>query len=234
MDSILDMLRMLPGIVIAFSFHEWGHAFAAYLMGDPTARNLGRMTLNPLAHIDPMGFLMMIIAGFGWAKPVPVNSNNYRNYRVGELVVSLAGVTMNLILAVLGIVALAAIAKANRFFHTDGYAGVMTLFYLKGGTLYNVGYMLAGFITFNFALMVFNLLPVFPLDGFHVAEVTLAKLTGPKPFMFLRNYGQYILIGILLLGRFGFSFIGPVVEWFFSWFWKLAQLAFGITASSVL
>ena len=101
MEYVLQKLYTLPAIVIAFTLHEWGHAYSAYRMGDPTARNLGRMTLNPLAHIDPIGFLMMVVVGFGWAKPVPVNPNNYRNYRAGELVVSLAGVTVNLILAII-------------------------------------------------------------------------------------------------------------------------------------
>ena len=225
------MLKMIPGIIIAFSFHEWGHAFAAYKMGDPTARNLGRMTLNPLAHIDPMGFLMMVIVGFGWAKPVPVNPNNYRNYRVGELVVSLAGVTMNLILAIIGTVALVLVSKYNSigFRVIEGGIGY-TYSSATSSSVLTAVTMLVGFITFNLALMVFNLIPVFPLDGFHVAEVTLSKVVGPKPFMFLRNYGQFILIGILLLGRFGISFIGTVSSGIFSGLLRLVLALFGMSA----
>jgi len=196
----MEFLYVVPGVIIALSFHEWGHAFAAYKMGDPTARNLGRMTINPLAHIDPMGFLMMVIVGFGWAKPVPVNSNNYRNYKLGELVVSLAGVTMNLILAIIGSIVFCILLKLNASGAIEGSGSFVT----------GLG-MLTRFIFLNLCLLVFNLLPVYPLDGFHVAEVLLSKPLGTKPFVFLRNYGQYILIGILLLGRFSsFSPIGYV------------------------
>ena len=234
LTSLLSMLKAVPGIIIAFSFHEWGHAFAAYKMGDPTARNLGRMTLNPLAHIDPIGFLMMVIVGFGWAKPVPVNPNNYRNYRVGELVVSLAGVTMNLILALIGTIALVLTAKLSGigFVANEGFISFRYLPGTSGAALTALG-IIGNFVTFNLALMVFNLIPVFPLDGFHVAEVTLSKLTGPKPFIFLRNYGQFILIGILLLGRFGISFISPVTGGIFKGLLKLVLLLFGMPLASV-
>lgn len=223
------MFKMIPGIIIAFSCHEWGHAYAAYKMGDPTARNLGRMTLNPLAHIDPIGFLMMVVVGFGWAKPVPVNPNNYRNYRAGELVVSLAGVTMNLILAIAGTVVLVLVSKFSGigFRVIDGGVGYTYMAGTSSAILTAIT-MLIGFITFNLALMVFNLIPVFPLDGFHVAEVTLSKAVGPAPFKFLRNYGQYILIGILLLGRFGLSFIGTVSSGIFTALLKLVLAIFGI------
>lgn len=221
------MLKYVPGIIVAFSFHEWGHAYAAYKMGDPTARNLGRMTLNPLAHIDPIGFLMMVIAGFGWAKPVPVNPNNYRNYKQGELVVSLAGVTMNLILALISTTALALIIKFGEgVFYMNG-----SFYYIRGvagGALITGLDLLAQFTIFNIALMVFNLLPVFPLDGFHVAEVLFSKVIGHKPFLFLRNYGQFILIGILVLGRFGFSLVGTVAGGIFSAFLRAAAWAFSL------
>ena len=90
----------MPGILVGLSFHEWGHAYAAYKRGDPTARNLGRMRVNPLAHIDPLGFLSLLILGFGWAKPVPVSTRNFKSPRKDELIVSLAGITVNLILGV--------------------------------------------------------------------------------------------------------------------------------------
>ena len=99
LSYIIDALYSLPGILVGLSFHEWGHAYAAYKRGDPTARNLGRMTVNPLAHIDPLGFLSLLILGFGWAKPVPVSTRNFKSPRKDELIVSLAGITVNLILA---------------------------------------------------------------------------------------------------------------------------------------
>ncbi len=229
MGTLLQILQTLPGIIIAFSFHEWGHAYAAYKMGDPTARNLGRMTINPLAHIDPIGFLMMIVAGFGWAKPVPVNPNNYRNYRLGELVVSLAGVTMNLLLALAGTFALVLIAKLNGmgFRLEESAIYFLGTANLSGGMLTFLN-ILISFVTFNLALVVFNLIPVYPLDGFHVAEVLLSKVLGPTLFKFLRNYGQFILIGILLLSRFGFSFVGSVSGWMFRGLLRLMLMLFGM------
>lgn len=119
LENITSFLRnalyVVPAILISLTFHEFGHAYAAYKMGDPTARNLGRMTLNPLAHIDPIGFILLVLFGFGWAKPVPVNPRNYNNFKKGEIVVSLAGVTMNLILAVVGAMILYTMLAVNGY-----------------------------------------------------------------------------------------------------------------------
>ena len=92
---------VLPAILIGLTVHEWAHAYAAYRLGDPTARNLGRMTLNPLAHVDLFGFLMLLLVGFGWAKPVPVNPRNFKNYRRDDIIVSLAGIFTNVVIAFL-------------------------------------------------------------------------------------------------------------------------------------
>lgn len=107
-DLLESLIYVLPAVIIALTFHEFGHAYVANLNGDPTARIMGRMTLNPIKHIDPLGFLCMMLIGFGWAKPVPVNPNNYRDYKKGELTVSLAGVGMNLLLALFGSVCMSA------------------------------------------------------------------------------------------------------------------------------
>ena len=98
MGTLKAYACMIPVILISLTLHEWGHAFAAYKCGDNTARNLGRMSMNPFVHLDILGFLSLLILGFGWAKPVPVNSRNYRNFKRGEAIVSLAGVFMNLML----------------------------------------------------------------------------------------------------------------------------------------
>ena len=95
----LQFLYILPAILIGLTVHEWAHAYAAYRLGDPTAKNLGRMTLNPLAHIDPIGFAMLLLVGFGWAKPVPVSPRNFKHYRRDDIIVSLAGITMNILIA---------------------------------------------------------------------------------------------------------------------------------------
>lgn len=215
-EMILGKLYILPAVIIALSFHEWAHAFAAYKMGDPTARNLGRMTINPLAHIDILGFIMMLIVGFGWAKPVPVNPRNYRNYKKGEIVVSLAGVTMNLIIAVVFAFVYGAVVK---------YA-LPT--FLIGGSGSALRTILNYFVLVNLCLLVFNLIPIYPLDGFHVAEVLISKHIGPKPFIFLKQYGQFILIGIILLGGTGFSFVGWAANGLYSGLMKLVAAALGI------
>ena len=124
-NTIIALLLSLPGILLALSVHEYGHARAAYRCGDNTAAMMGRMTVNPLRHIDPIGLILLCVAGFGWAKPVPVNPRNFKgNYRKCDLMVSLAGITMNLIMFLLGAVvvygvvgiALAGLPKVSESF----------------------------------------------------------------------------------------------------------------------
>lgn len=189
----LSVLYSLPGILIGLTVHEWAHAFSADRLGDPTAKNMGRMTLNPLAHIDLFGFLCLLIAGFGWAKPVPVNSRNFKNFRRDDLIVSLAGIMMNLITA---------------FVFTLVYYFVMVF-----GKLYdNVAFhsILLSVMSINISLAVFNLIPVYPLDGAHVFEHFLMH-RAPKVCFFMRQYGRYILIAVLLLGLLD-GFLGTIVN----------------------
>ncbi len=184
-----QLVCILPIMLLSLTLHEWGHAFAAHLCGDDTAKNAGRLTLNPLAHIDPIGFLMILLAGFGWAKPVPVNSRNYRNYKQGEAIVSLAGVFMNLLLVVL-------------------FSGLYVLF---GCLLYittqewlanpYLWMILQYGIILNLTLMLFNLLPIFPLDGYHIFELLFGRKLPFKVMYFFRRYGSFILIGIFILMR---------------------------------
>ena len=101
MNYLSDLLVSLVGIAFAMTIHEFGHAFAAYLLGDDTAKRAGRMTINPANHIDIVGLVMLMIFHFGWAKPVPVNPNNFKNYRVGNFIVSLAGAAGNLVGAII-------------------------------------------------------------------------------------------------------------------------------------
>lgn len=194
--AILEsILYTLPAVLIALTFHEFAHAYVAYKNGDPTARNLGRMTLNPLAHLDVWGFVCMLLVGFGWAKPVPVNPNNYRNYKKGELTVSLAGVTMNLIIGIIG--ALASAITVNGI----GAAGKI--------------YFIFKYLCYtNCALMVFNLIPIYPLDGYHVFEVLLGRVISPGVFEFLRKYGQMILLIVIFVGnRSGFSPVSYLTQY---------------------
>ena len=210
-ETIIFFLLAFPGRILAISAHEFAHAWVADKCGDPTARNLGRLTLNPFAHLDLVGTLMMAFIGFGWAKPVPVNPRNFRNYRKDDLKVSIAGIALNLIFFLLGFVVLAlflcsALRRIGLPVGDDYY-----LYLLKNAPYVNeeiiaMGYgrlagylyrMLAYFVQVNIVLAVFNLLPVPPLDGSKV----LFALLPDRWYMQLMRYERYgmILMAILLL-----------------------------------
>ncbi len=193
-----ELAYVIPVILISLTLHEWGHAYAAYRCGDPTAKNLGRMTLNPIAHIDPIGFFSLLLLGFGWAKPVPVNSRNYKNYKVGEIVVSLAGVTMNFLLVLLSSITLIILGRhVPSAFRNEALMSILMYF-----------------LSLNVTLMVFNLIPIYPLDGYHLFELAFARILPVKVFWFLHRYGNWILIALLVLfSRTGFSPIGIVQSW---------------------
>lgn len=193
---------IIPVILLSLTLHEWGHAYAAHLCGDDTAKNLGRMTVNPFAHLDLLGFLSMLLLGFGWAKPVPVNPRNYRIYKKGEAVVSLAGVFMNLLLAI-------AFSALTLFFLwltvNKSYA------WLSSEYLWMILYY---GISMNITLMLFNLLPIFPLDGYHIFELLLARVLPTQFFLFMRRYGRFVLIGVLILiNNIGFSPASALASW---------------------
>ncbi len=199
----LSLLYTLPAIIIGLTVHEWAHAFAADKLGDPTAKTLGRMTLNPYAHIDLFGFLCLLVVGFGWAKPVPVNPRNFKNYRRDDIIVSLAGIAMNLVVA---------------FFATFlFYFGVYRWNLGSNEAFYTI---FLSIVTINLSLAVFNLLPIYPLDGSHVFESLFMRYI-PKFFMFLRQYGQYILIALLVSGIVS-TVLGTVVGWLFEGFSSVA------------
>lgn len=186
--ALMFFLLAFPGRLLAISAHEFGHAWVADRCGDNTARMLGRLTLNPLKHLDLWGTIMMLVFGFGWAKPVPVNPRNYRNYRRDDLLVSIAGVTMNFLLFLLGFLVCGAIAfgvlrraGANsavaaewvRFaasINSDALASI------SGSRMLGYVYeMLSYFTIANIGLAIFNLLPVPPLDGYHVLNDLLLR-----------------------------------------------------------
>ena len=176
-------LMVIPGVIIGISFHEFAHGWAANKMGDPTAKFQGRVTINPASHIDPVGLVALMFCGFGWGKPVEVNPMNFRDRRKGEFVVSLAGVVMNLIIAIIAAFVLKLLISLG-----DGTAG----------PLMNIVQVIVLYIIqINLVLMIFNLIPVPPLDGFTVAT-ELFNLRSTRLYYTFVRYGYFILLALIL------------------------------------
>jgi Zn-dependent protease len=161
-------------LILAFTFHEFAHAYVAYKFGDMTAKKQGRLTLNPIQHLDPLGTLLIFIAGFGWARPVPVNRFYFKKPRLAGVLVSIAGPLSNLILASLGFIV--------------GYA-----FSRFGAPSSNFIYFLNLFIQLNVVLFVFNLLPFPPLDGYRILEDLAPNEVRAKMTQY-EQYGSLIFI----------------------------------------
>ncbi len=154
MDWVMEKVYILPGIIIGLSFHEFAHAWAAKKLGDKTAELQGRVTINPAAHIDIVGFVSLLILGFGWGIPVPVDERNFKHPRRDNIIVSLAGVTMNLLIAVVFTVILKIVTMTMGYSLTGMTGAVWTI-------IFDV-------VMINLVLMVFNLMPIPPLDGFNL------------------------------------------------------------------
>ncbi len=188
LDSLTIIARMLT-LVIAFTVHELAHALTADQLGDPTPRNMGRLTLNPLAHLDPIGSLLLIFAGFGWAKPVLTNPYNFRNGpRLGMAIVAFAGPFANLLMAVLASIPFQfGLVRAGRL---DSI----------GGILPGPNFLLTEFVVINVILMLFNLLPIGPLDGLKVLR-GVAPREWDSGLDLLERWGLFILLALVFLGR---------------------------------
>ncbi len=185
MNYVITLLAQFLAVMVVISFHEFAHAYAAYKCGDPTAKYSGRMTLNPAKHFDPIGIVMFAIVGFGWAKPVPINPNNFDNYKKGLLWTSVAGVLMNYVMAFVFYPILFLVINYVLSYFTGKYMAVF---------LYYLFYSL---FAYSLSFCVFNLLPFYPLDGFRIVDAT-AKRRG-KVYWFLKQYGYYILMGMILI-----------------------------------
>lgn len=183
-SDLMWFIAGIPGILIAMVVHEYSHARVAVAMGDMTPRLMGRLTLNPKAHIDPIGLLMLFIVHFGWAKPVMVNPRNFRDMRKGEILVALAGPASNFVVAFLTIVFMLLYARLGLP-TTDGFFTVMDYLVI---------------ININFAL--FNILPLPPLDGSRVL-MTLLPGRWAYEIMRLERYTFIILIALFVIGPFG-------------------------------
>ena len=188
--------------MFALSFHEFAHAWMAEKCGDNTAARMGRLTLNPMAHLDVMGSLMILFVGFGWAKPVPVDGRNLRNPRTDMMKVAAAGPASNLLLAMV----------AGMVLRIMNGTGLLTD---------SIFILLIYFTRINIALAVFNMIPIAPLDGSQIFSGYLMK-HNPELAWKIQVYGPQVLFGLILFGYFtGFSIIWMVMEPFVSFFMLL-------------
>jgi Zn-dependent protease len=179
--DLADILKIAPAAVIGLTVHEFSHAYAAYKLGDSTAKAEGRLTLNPLKHIDWLGFFLIIIAGFGWAKPVSFNPNNLKNKHRDEIIISIAGPISNFLLAILFFF-IARVLYSTSYFQTSSFEIINLI-------------MTWGII--NFSLFVFNLIPIPPLDGSHI-YLTFLKEINPKLMTNMYKWGTLGLILIIV------------------------------------
>lgn len=184
-NFLLQAIFFLPPFLLAISMHESAHAYVAYRFGDPTAKNLGRITLNPIPHIDVFGLIAIFLVHFGWAKPVPVNPDNLRNPIKDNLWISLAGPASNLFLAIVFGIIYRILSPAL----SASDAGTFILMMIRFS------------VTLNIVLMVFNLFPIPPLDGFHILEGIVPYEMYLK-LQQLRKTGPLLLFGLIILGSF--------------------------------
>ena len=186
-------LLTIPALLWALSFHEFCHGFAAKMVGDPTAERYGRLSLNPFAHFDLIGTLMLLFVGFGWAKPVPINMRYFRHPKRDLIIVSLAGVAGNILTAVLTVLFIRYCGE--WWFDLTGRAGLMVLLQM---------------VNINMGLAAFNLIPIPPLDGSRVLEAFL-----PYKYMeyyyWLERYGMIILLVLLMTGIIN-VFFDPIIN----------------------
>lgn len=186
------ILAYIPALLIAIVMHEFAHGIVAYWNGDDTAKLAGRLNVNPVKHFDPIGFLMLAVIGFGWAKPVPIDPRRFRNYKKGMITVSLAGVVCNFLIAFVatGMFALYLFATKSAVMNMQaGTAAYYAFSFFE--------YLLVYIVLINLTLLAFNLIPVYPLDGFRLVE-TLAKPDN-RYVAFNYRYGSFLLLGLIVL-----------------------------------
>ncbi|WP_250675828.1 site-2 protease family protein [Paraclostridium ghonii] len=186
MNILSQFLVTAVGIAVAISVHEFGHAYVAHLLGDDTAKMSGRMTLDPMKHVDPLGLIMLIVARFGWAKPVPVNPNNFKNYKLGNLLVSLAGPAFNLLTAII-------------------FANLMMLFRMEAIQL-----IFSYIVSFCIGFAAFNLLPLPPLDGWGIISTFIPIRYYDVVYKY-ESMSTFIFI-LLILTRFHVIILSPIVN----------------------
>ena len=212
MDSfdLVRTLKFLPGIILGLTIHEFSHAFVAKKCGDLTSSDQGRVTLNPFKHIDPLGFILLLVAGFGWAKPVQFNEQNLRNPKTDVLKIAVAGPLSNAILAMVlsGIFAL-----IYNFYPGSYYSTVSEIFIYA--------------IYINWGLFIFNLIPLPPLDGSHLAFHYFRKY--PSLYVNLTKYGSFLLFALIIgsaISKRNFLPIWPAIEFLGKGFLSLLGMHF--------
>lgn len=188
-EIIIAIFAFLLTAMSAIILHECAHGYVALKMGDDTAKSSGRLTISPKAHFDLIGLVMFLFVGFGWAKPVPVNPNNFKNRKLGNILVSLAGIICNLLMAGIGLLLIFILAKW-LVFGSEANAFLVVIRKL-------VYYVLIYGVNINMMLALFNFLPIFPLDGFNFINSFLPY--GNKFTQFMYRYGSYCMVGLILI-----------------------------------
>ncbi len=205
-ELLFSLLILLPTMMLALSLHETAHGFVAWKCGDPTAHNLGRLSLNPLRHLDPIGLVCLLLLGYGWAKPVPINTRYFRNPKRGMALSALAGPLSNLLLGILcGLLGGIAFGSGVYLCHVS-ISALGEILQLIGNALYLSCYI-------NFLYAVFNMIPIPPFDGSRVLFAFLPE----RQYFGIMRYERQIMLGILIammvLSRLGLSPVGAAAEW---------------------
>ena len=210
--GLLSVIAFVVALLSALVLHEIAHGLVALWNGDPTAKLYKRLSLNPVRHFDWVGLALMFLVGFGWAKPVPVNPNNFKNRKVGAITVSIAGVLTNILLAFFAAMGLVLFEKLTPQTESAAYF----VYFLQA--LANL------MLQLNVAFALFNLLPLFPLDGYRLLSCFVNE--NNRAMVFLRRYSLYVMLGFILLNYIPIiSFVSPL-HWYLRIFGGLIQNGF--------